>query len=243
MKKAPEFKPEFCLIERNDHKMVVLFDTATEYDEFRAPRLVTIDTDGVQAITFKLNGFDPVTNGQDQICEGKIELLAQKPDGEVRNYELAECKFRYTSESKPDKSGNYVFPSSFDTKQNIRHGVADAFSTAALTQPGNFQFNTIQTPTQHILAQQPAAIGYHTQPEQKRFNWRVLAAVVAPIVLVAMLWGYVKSRTDPVQEAVARAMATDPNARQEQIDITRQTLREMGLDPGKAGDLGCLAPQ
>ena len=46
-----------------------------------------------------------------------------------------------------------------------------------------------------------------------------------------------------IQNAVAQNMAQDPAAIQAQVELTQQTLRQMGIDPGRPGDLGCLAPQ
>ena len=68
------------------------------------------------------------------------------------------------------------------------------------------------------------------------FGVGLLALLLLAATLKIML-----SSSDPVQSAVNKALANDPRARDEQIEITRNTLREMGLDPGKNGDLGCLA--
>lgn len=46
-----------------------------------------------------------------------------------------------------------------------------------------------------------------------------------------------------VQAAVAQNMAQDPAAIKAQVELTQQTLRQMGIEPGRPGDLGCLAPQ
>ena len=63
------------------------------------------------------------------------------------------------------------------------------------------------------------------------------------VLLLVAVFKIMAAPSDPVQVAVNKALANDPRARDEQIEITRQTLREMGLDPGKNGDLGCLAAQ
>jgi hypothetical protein len=73
----------------------------------------------------------------------------------------------------------------------------------------------------------------------------IVAAIAAPVLvfLVLSVGGAILKRQDPVHEAVARAMAQDPKSTQAQVELTKETLRQMGLDPGKSADVGCLAPQ
>jgi len=82
-----------------------------------------------------------------------------------------------------------------------------------------------------------------TAQDRRRFAKRLGLTAVASVAVVLVLLGVtggLKPR-DPVKEAVTRAMSRDPSIAQAQIDITKQTLRDMGLDPGKSADLGCLA--
>lgn len=82
--------------------------------------------------------------------------------------------------------------------------------------------------------------------DKKRFRKRlVVAAVATPIVIYLMLWigGSIFKKTDPIQDAVAKAMTHDQRSVQSQVELTKETLKQMGLDPGKSGDVGCLAPQ
>ena len=76
--------------------------------------------------------------------------------------------------------------------------------------------------------------------------WQIRASlkiISKEVLLLVAVFRIMAAPSDPVQVAVNKALANDPRARDEQIEITRQTLREMGLDPGKNGDLGCLAAQ
>ncbi|AYK20533.1 hypothetical protein [Aeromonas veronii] len=72
-----------------------------------------------------------------------------------------------------------------------------------------------------------------------------LAIVGAPLLIWFLAWGGSKVLTpsSPIEDAVARAMAQDPASVASQVELTKQTLQQMGLDPGQSGDIGCLAPQ
>lgn len=75
-----------------------------------------------------------------------------------------------------------------------------------------------------------------------RLSKKMIAFIgILAVLLLAAALKIMAAPADPVQAAVNKALANDPRAMDEQIEITRQTLREMGLDPGKNGDLGCLA--
>lgn len=82
--------------------------------------------------------------------------------------------------------------------------------------------------------------------DKKRLRTRLIIAAVATPLLV---WGALAATVgtagnqDPIKNAVAEAMHQDPRSVQAQVDLTKETLKQMGLDPGKAGDTGCLAPE
>ena len=87
-----------------------------------------------------------------------------------------------------------------------------------------------------------AAGGKRGSPAKKGLSKK--AAWVIGVMLLLLSAAAIKimvSSADPVQSAVNKALSQDPRSRDEQIEITRSTLKEMGLDPGKNGDLGCLA--
>lgn len=53
----------------------------------------------------------------------------------------------------------------------------------------------------------------------------------------------VEQSSDAIRLPVSPGMAEDPASIRAQVELTEQTLRQMGIDPGRPGDLGCLAPQ
>lgn len=87
----------------------------------------------------------------------------------------------------------------------------------------------------------PAMAGVSVRTRQNRL---VLAALVGPVLAVLLIWA-LRSNSGPtdVERAVNAAMMQDPALIETQVDLTRNTLKQMGIDPGKPGDLGCLAPR
>jgi len=85
----------------------------------------------------------------------------------------------------------------------------------------------------------------HTDSD-KKFNNLLLACILVPLFILILSWAFVSKRqeNDPVKQAVLEAMKTNPQLVQSQVETTKQTLKDMGLDPGKYGDVGCLvSPQ
>ncbi|MFM2343909.1 MAG: hypothetical protein RLZZ210_517 [Pseudomonadota bacterium] len=75
-----------------------------------------------------------------------------------------------------------------------------------------------------------------------KFAIYVALAAIVPILVISLIWGISKASTkDPIQQAMLDAMKSNPQAAQAQVDLTKETLKQMGLDTGKTGDVGCLA--
>ncbi len=74
-----------------------------------------------------------------------------------------------------------------------------------------------------------------------KFACLVASAAVIPILIISLVWGIAKSTNkDPIRQAMLDSQNSQ-QAAQAQVDLTRETLKQMGLDPGKNGDVGCLA--
>ena len=249
----PDFQPDLRVVARGtaSNRLMVLFDTATDADRKRTPRLVTINTEGVKSIMPSVEDLIVAeTVGDKQLVTGKIYLLAEGGSDPAK-YLLSDFALELLSSGRPNKEGAFPFPPLSEIDQALRQGVADAFSDASL-----YLLSSPAEPSQAVVqgvspwsGMMPApAFAHHGRasdaatPSQRK---RMLTLMIGiPLLVMALVWGVFKIITprDPVQAAVAQALATDPRARDEQIEITRATLREMGLDPGKSGDLGCLAP-
>jgi|GEM_PF-1824350 len=73
----------------------------------------------------------------------------------------------------------------------------------------------------------------------------IVAAVVSPVLVfvICAVVGRFWSKDDPIHAAVAQEITQSAPSMQAQVELTKETLKQMGLDPGKSGDVGCLAPQ
>ncbi len=253
----PDFAPELRVVARGtaSNRLVIVFDTATDLDLNRSPRIVMIDTEGVTSITTSVDEIAAHDRVTDQIVSGAINLLTQKDGSEPVKYLLAQFELQLEGSGKVSKDGKLSFPSLSEIEQIIRQGVADAFTDASLemaSEPasageyhgqGGFERQPwAPRPVPAYVSAGPVASMRTSAAAKPRLSKKMIAFVgILAVLLLAAALKIMAAPTDPVQTAVNKALANDPRARDEQIEITRQTLREMGLDPGKNGDLGCLA--
>lgn len=71
---------------------------------------------------------------------------------------------------------------------------------------------------------------------------KTIAAVAIPFFLIAGGFLYFNNNKDPLVIDNGQVQMTE-QAFNEQVELTKATLKAMGLDPGASGDVGCLAPQ
>lgn len=230
----PDFAPELRVVACGtaSNRLVIVFDTATDIDLKRSPRIVMIDTQGVTSITTNVDEITADDRMIHQLVSGKINLLTQKDGAEPVKYLLAE--FQLQIEGGKAKDGKFSYPPQGEIEQVLRQGVADAFTDASLEMTSR--------PAPAYVSAGPALSMRSSAAAKPRLSKKMTAFIgILAVLLLAAILKIMAAPADPVQEAVNKALANDPRARDEQIEITRQTLREMGLDPGKNGDLGCLA--
>ena len=252
----PDFAPELRVVARGtaSNRLVIVFDTATDLDLKRSPRIVMIDTEGVTSITTSVDEITADDRVIHQLVSGKINLLTQKDGAEPVKYLLAEFQLQIEG-GKSGKDGKLSYPPQGEIEQIIRQGVADAFTDASLemtSEPAPAGEYRVQDsferqpwtprPAPAYASAGPALSMRASAAAKPRLSKKMIAFIgVLAVLLLAAALKIMAAPADPVQAAVNKALANDPRARDEQIEITRQTLREMGLDPGKNGDLGCLA--
>lgn len=252
----PDFAPELRVVARGtaSNRLVIVFDTATDLDLKRSPRIVMIDTEGVTSITTSVDEITSDDRVTHQLVSGKINLLTQKDGAEPVKYLLAQFELQLEGSRNGSKDGKLSFPPLIEIEQVIRQGVADAFTDASLEMTSEpapvVEYRGQDAPERQSWAPRPAP-AYATGPAlsmrasaaaKPRMSKKMIAFIgLLAVLLLAAALKIMAAPSDPVQVAVNKALANDPRARDEQIEITRQTLREMGLDPGKNGDLGCLA--
>mgnify|MGYP001057664034 CR=1 FL=1 len=249
-----DFNPELHLF-RDDGRTLVVFDTNLACDQKRAPRSVALKT--FDSIALKIEGFDqPEDKDGATVVKGVIAL--DVGDG---SQTLAECELVFAP--SPQKGGKKrtsqtaaepVFPVA-DVEYLVRQRVSDALS-AALVRYGSVMETAPFATTGSVAVQAPAQgagllaapprplVGGNRVAANGKAGWKRYAVAAAiPLVLVAGFFAVVGKKKDPLEMAVANAMAQDPKMIEAQVNLTQETLKQMGLDPGKAADLGCLAAQ
>lgn len=257
----PDFAPELRVVARGtaSNRLVLAFDTATDIDLQRSPRVVMVDTTGVLSISTSVDDLQYEDSVLRRYVTGKINLLTNAGAGDPAKYLLADFKLALECDGKRDKEGKLNFPPEHEIEQTIRQGVADAFADASLDMVADPISATatdghpyiggepqawVARPALAYAAAGASAVRTSTAASKTRMSKKMLAFLgVLGVLLLVAVFKIMAAPSDPVQVAVNKALANDPRARDEQIEITRQTLREMGLDPGKNGDLGCLAAQ
>lgn len=252
------FTPELRIFGRGD-RLVVAFDSLSGMDEKRAARSIQIPATFKQ-LSFALEGFDKDSAtdvGNRRKVMGKINLVTTDASGETTTHELAVCQFVLPAVGKP-KNGVFQFAPVEQVEYAVRQGVSDALIDA-LT-----DFYAVRASGDAVAGQQvimaTARGGMSANPavaeapkrhavvsdSPKAFRRKMALAIVgAPLLIWFLAWGASKvfAPSSPIEDAVARAMAQDPASVASQVELTKQTLRQMGLDPGQSGDIGCLAQQ
>lgn len=242
-----EFTPVFHIMELPEH-LFITFDSMSPLDLTRAVRGFRIGKD-FEHLTFVLEGFDKEsrTDDGDRFVLGKILLVVNGSSNKQQGkYELAECKFLLPPERRRNNGVRVE-----DIAYSIRQGVSNAFISAISSYRNNQgQFSRDEANIEpSALRSKPSlntVAAKSLGSEERNYRRKMALAIAAPMLVCFFAWCgfkiFARSPT-PVEAAVSNAMKQDPNSVAAQIELTKATLRQMGLDPGKSGDLGCLAPQ
>lgn len=211
--------------------------------------------------------------GDQKQYRGVVKLVIRDKSGAVSEHVLAEPVLWVAAVSRNRKAGTFNFPASEQVLLEVRQGMANALSQAlAGYYAKESHMDTVTRSPAPVMvagaavtggavsdvraAPQPAyaasehafrapGVAANDAAAKKRLRTRLIIAAVATPLLV---WGALAATVgtagnDPIKNAVAEAMQEDPRSVQAQVDLTKETLKQMGLDPGKASDTGCLAPQ
>lgn len=254
-KTMENFAPELCIFGLDDVSVVV-FDTLSPFDKTRAARSVYLPKN-IKQLSFKLNGFDANNTadlGDSRTITGDIILQADESD-----YELAKVTLVLPAISKVRKDGTFEFISIEDVEYNVRQAVSDALNFAMNKYFSHKSAPVANAPQMSYVASVP--VGGQAQnsmsmsarfkgqaasnDEKKSYRRKMLIAIGAPLLLLFVLWAGSRlvKPVNPIEDAVAKAMRQDPSSVQAQVELTKQTLQQMGLDPGQSGDIGCLTPK
>ena len=264
-----KFSPTLRIESVGSGHIAITFDTAMENDAARSPTSIRLSRD-FTSMEFGLEGFadEPLSEvGNKKLFKGTIKLLVKTSDNQ-QDHILATPQFWVSSIRRGGKGEKaYIFPTGEKVAQIIRQGMAVAFShsigaywgnEAYLDMSARYPSNAVEigmgerlmpTPRFKTSARMPSfpsipmTAANDASPVTKRFRRNMVLMIAVPMIILGIVWLLKPASSDPVHEAVAQAMNQDANSVQSQVELTKQTLLTMGLDPGKSGDVGCLAPQ
>jgi hypothetical protein len=254
------FNPQIHIAAVDDHDTVVTFDSAAIFDSERSVRALRIER-RFRDLSVAIEGFDEVSTREgDEAVEyrGTVRLRVKSADSQDQDLVLAQLQLRPVAIRS--WVGARAYPTAEQVAHHVRQGIATAFGRALKA----YYEKEEQLDTLARTANEPAADALPGPPElarssgirsrargralpsslsdQRRSRARMIAAVVgAPVLLIACLMIISPRKHDPIADAVARSMIQNPASVQEQVDLTTRTLKQMGLDPGRSNDVGCLA--
>lgn len=194
----------------------------------------------VRAAEFESNIFDAIPGGaQIQQVRGQMLLdiaSSDVPENPKTTLLLADMDFRL-----PLRSGTEAYEA-----EHIRSQVLNAVCrelTVALE--GLHQSNgaaiTSESSVPAPATKLPSSLAW--QEEQKRRRWVLAACILSPLTVLAIVLLFGRDPEPAISSAdLAAALTPNNEAIQGQVKMTQETLKAMGLDPGQAGDMGCLAP-
>lgn len=264
-----DFSPRLDIAALHGGDVLVTFDSASAEDRKREPRSVRVAE--FRQLSIGLSGFDQLAQFDwvrvgERIFAGVVQLKIVRMNSVEDTVALADLEFRVRAlqDRRPAQDNNPQFPDVEDLQDAIRTAVADAFGEAlarlatvlegreTASAGGAAAPLSAVEPIANVVpmrASAGAAVRQQERPSARpatdRRERRVLWSIVAggPLAVI-LLWGLGKAFSGPAVPSmppVAQANAYDPAAAEAQIELTKQTLRDMGLDPGdSAADLGCL---
>ena len=250
--KAPnfEFDPSIRLFGSAEHLLVV-FDSQSPHDALRATRTVRIPK-AFKQLSLVVAGLDAAEDdGHRRMLTGSVSLAIQDDADVLSSYELAALQLVFHAEADRKGALTHIDPAlvAYQVRQALseclNQALNDYFQPEALQPVAvSAQYHgAAPQPSRKALREQAASDAERQARSRRRKA--VLAWVVPPVLVIAVLstLSHLASSQSPIENAVAQQMANDPESIKAQVELTKQTLQSMGLDPGQGGDLGCLAPQ
>ncbi|UXI68345.1 hypothetical protein [Tahibacter amnicola] len=206
--------------------MIVAFDAASDDDTRKEPRLVRVPSQ-YRSLAVRCRGFDTVAQSSGRV-EGTIELLVHPEEGEPQ---------------EPIVLADVSLPEMPDLRAQVEAGTTRAWSRAL--QDFCRGLGSGEAPAYAAL---PAAVHARALPpvEPRGSGLKMAGVTVAGIVVAIAAIAAVRNRAPevppgPPETLAARTLLADPATLDSSIALTQQTLKSMGLDPGTAADMACLA--
>lgn len=241
-----------------NNEVAISFDSNFSYDSARTPKMVIFSLktkESFNALGFSVNTTEFEHKNGVTTCTTKITISQQNSTVTSDTDESSE-KIEYLLGSMDlvlpavgSKNNQHIYIEESVIQEAVRDSILDEYSFALDQYLNN---RTIQptavavTPSQELQYQsQTMSISKHTKASTG-FKWYQWAGIVLGTLfilwIIASAIGAASSKNSAIDNAVLNAMQQDPSAVDSQVKLTRETLKEMGLDvSGNNADLGCLA--
>ena len=223
--------------------MIITFDSNFICDQNRNVQITVVDKkffdSNPQCILKKKEEFDNV-DGNTKCSYDLILEPRSEASGTKNVINIASMQFHIPAIEYSKKEQKYQYIEENIVEAIIREKVIDIFSEAM----DNYLICQ-QMPIQELKAI-PSELNrnviYSNSEEVKKtknslkwYHW--LGMGVAAILLIS----FMTPKKTPIDTAVYNAMQQDPASVESQVELTKKTLKEMGLDVNNTGsDLGCL---
>lgn len=209
----------------------IVFDSRLNVDENRMAKIVNVERDSDGNAHSRMARESSVFVSEIETVDGgriKATIVYQQifDDGHIQINELGSILSADIKENEPDADG---------IKKMLNVGLTNALIAAVDLSQGK------------AGALLPGGASYEQlSPIEKQHNgshlqgWvKATMAVAAIPLLIVAVWAVNKpAKTDQVYLS---RFAENPQAIASQVETTKMVLKNMGLDPGKSGDIGCLA--
>ena len=247
LKLLNEFEPLVKILpwgDINDKKLIITFDSNFICDQNRSVQVTVVDKK-----FFESNPQCIIKKKEFNNTEGNTECsydLVLEPRSETNGTKsiinVASMQFHIPAIEYSKKEQKYQYIEEDVVEATIREKTMDIFSEAM----DNYLICQ-QMPIQELKAfpfqsESNRSVIYSNLEEGKKiknslkwYHW--LGMGMAAILLISFL----TPKKSPIDTAVYNAMQQDPASVESQVELTKKTLKEMGLDVNNSGsDLGCL---
>lgn len=115
-------------------------------------------------------------------------------------------------------------------------GNVDSTPTSSIVVPravNNIQSNPV---TRNTRTRGESNVKWWKKPIVKIVGW----ALAIPLLFITFIFLFNLFKSNPVEQALDNTLINSPEAINQQVQITKDTLSSIGLDPGVSMDLGCL---
>ena len=238
----------------------ISFDSGSDRDAKRAPRTVFVTKTGIKHLQVDVDGFNVISDAL--TIPGRIQLEVEYADASnASTYLLAECDLSSWAQHRQLTAEAPVH----DVLKSVRNGTADAFTAVLLglfatrSSGGQHHGNNVvdALPRQAVGTLHGGSRSWQRAQASRLQRWKpgfaVGGVVIAVWVLLSIFSRHAPSTQDALASSAAGANSPDaavllqnqlqppsgPDA-QAQVQVVKDTLKSMGLDPGASGDTGCL---